>query len=152
MYIIVGGGAFKKEIQRKVDNNNLNKNVLILGNVHEKMLKKLYNISELLLMPNIPVQGDIEGFGIVALEAGSCGRPVIASKIEGLTDSVKNGINGILVQPSNSMEYIQAISKLLDDDYQYRLSSLKIREYILNTYSWEKIALLYLEEFIELLE
>jgi glycosyltransferase involved in cell wall biosynthesis len=152
MYIIVGGGEFTKEIQRKVDNNNLNKNVLILGNVHEKMLKELYNISELLLMPNIPVQGDIEGFGIVALEAGSCGRPVIASKIEGLTDSVKNGINGILVEHSNSMEYVKAVSKLLGDDYQYVLSSIKIREYILNTYSWEKIALLYLEEFIGLLK
>jgi glycosyltransferase involved in cell wall biosynthesis len=152
VYVIVGEGAFTKEIQRKVDKNNLNKNVLILGNVHEKMLKKLYNISELLLMPNIPVQGDIEGFGIVALEAGSCGRPVIASKIEGLTDSVKNGINGILVAHSNSIEYVEAISKLLSDDYQYVLSSQKIREYILNTFSWEKIALLYLEEFTQLLK
>ncbi|MEJ0072837.1 MAG: glycosyltransferase [Candidatus Saccharibacteria bacterium] len=55
------------------------------------MLYALYNASDLFVMPNIPVANDIEGFGLVATEASSCGTPVIGSDLEGIKDAVTVG-------------------------------------------------------------
>ncbi|GAH84487.1 unnamed protein product, partial [marine sediment metagenome] len=56
----------------------------------DQTLKMLYNASDLLMMPNIPVEGDIEGLGFVALEANSAALPVVASRLEGITAAVED--------------------------------------------------------------
>ncbi len=64
-----------------------------------------------------------EGFGISALEAQATGTLVVAYKVPGVTDSVKNGITGILVEDGNIMELANAIIKILqDEDLRSRLS------------------------------
>ncbi|MDR1601380.1 MAG: glycosyltransferase [Tannerella sp.] len=52
------------------------------------------------LMPNIPVEGDMEGFGLVCLEASACGTLVFAADIDGIPDAVRNGKNGFLLPPA----------------------------------------------------
>jgi glycosyltransferase involved in cell wall biosynthesis len=56
-----------------------------------------------------------EPFGIVLLEAMSCGRPVIASRIGGIVDFVTDGDGGLLVEPGNVASLRNAIQRLLDD-------------------------------------
>ncbi|GAG87335.1 unnamed protein product, partial [marine sediment metagenome] len=101
--------------------------------------KLLYNAADLLLMPNIHVDGDMEGFGIVGLEAGSCGLPVIASNIEGIKDFVETRLNGFLVETKNADEFIDKI-KMVD-----KLNNDIIRKTIISNYEWPHITLKYLE-------
>ncbi len=89
-------------------------------------------------MPNILVKGDMEGFGIVAIEASSCGLPVIASNLEGIKDAVINGKTGWLVQPYNSKEFIRKIESK-------PISIKTVRSTTINKFNWDKIALNYLE-------
>ncbi len=56
-----------------------------------------------------------EPFGIVPLEAMACGRPVVASAVGGLTDSVVSGVTGLLVAPRDPDQVRQALQALLDD-------------------------------------
>ena len=68
------------------------------------------------MMPNVRVEGDMEGFGIVLLEANLHFTPVFCSDLEGMKDVVKQGVNGIKVQSEDSKEYVMELEKLLSSD------------------------------------
>jgi len=138
VYLIVGKGKEDEKIRELIKKNNLETSIFLLGEVDNKLLKLLYNIADIFVMPNIKVQGDVEGFGIVALEASSCGIPVIASNIEGIRDAIVDGKNGFLVESENSNQFIFILNKLLQDD-KYRISfGNKAKEYVSLNFNWEK--------------
>jgi len=80
-YLIAGDGPQYRHIREVSVKRNVQERVLLLGTVSDEEKKRLFNASDILLMPNITVPHDVEGFGIVAIEAGSCGLPVIASNL-----------------------------------------------------------------------
>lgn len=143
IYLIAGKGPYKNIIKEKIRLNNLKENVYLLGKVSDNLLECLYNTSDIFIMPNIPVKGDMEGFGVVALEAMTCGLPVIASDIEGMRDLVIRGENGELVQLNNIYGFIEKIDNLSSSNK--KISGTNIRKFILNSYSWVKISKEYLE-------
>jgi phosphatidylinositol alpha-1,6-mannosyltransferase len=90
-------------------------------------------------MPNIHDPGTMEGFGLVILEAGSCGTPVIASAIEGITDAVVPGATGRLVAERDAEGFIRGIHAL-------HLSRKKIISTIKRRFDWSSIAGQYLKD------
>jgi phosphatidyl-myo-inositol dimannoside synthase len=66
-------------------------------------------------MPNITVDGDIEGFGLVAVESACRGAVVIASALQGLLEAVTDGVTGILVDAEQPEGFVSVISKLESD-------------------------------------
>lgn len=147
VYLIVGDGIYRDKIKKIINENNLEDSVIMLGEVDYEMLKLLYNSSDIFVMPNIPVKGDMEGFGIVAMEATSSGIPVVASDLEGIKDAIRNGKNGILIEYGDLQGFISAIIKLLQEDNERKKFGEKAREYSLKNYEWEKIANNHLREF-----
>lgn len=65
--------------------------------------------------PHETDNGDVEGFGIVYVEAGVCGKPVIASRSGGVTDAVLDGQTGVLVEPGNVGALRNALKSLAED-------------------------------------
>jgi glycosyltransferase involved in cell wall biosynthesis len=116
------------------------------------LLLAVYNIADIFVMPNIPVDNDLEGFGIVALESCASGKPVIASKVDGIPDAIKNGENGILIQHSDYLYFSEKILELLENHGAYREISQKCKQYVAEHYSWEKIASQYWNIFNALVE
>ena len=57
-----------------------------------------------------------ESFGLVALEAATCGIPVVASKVGGLTTLVTSGVTGELIETPDPLAYTDAISAIVRDD------------------------------------
>ena len=147
VYLIVGDGIFKNTIREIIDKNNLEDDVVMLGKVGDKTLKILYNASDVFVMPNIPVEGDMEGFGIVILEAASCGVPVVASELEGIKAAVKNGKNGFLIEPYDIEGFIKVIVRLLSDDKARKDFGGMARMFSMENYSWQKIAEQYMKIF-----
>jgi len=141
IYLIAGDGSLKNEIKDSINKVKMEKHAILLGRISEDTLKSLYNSSDLLLMPNIHVDGDMEGFGIVGLEAGSCGLPVIASNIEGIKDFVENEVTGFLVGSKNIDEFIERI-KMADN-----FLNKDIRKRVLMKYEWPHITKKYLDIF-----
>ncbi len=146
LYLVAGGGEKKEEIEKIIKDKNIQKKVRMLGRVSDSDLKVLYNTVDLYVKPNIKVPGTMEGFGLVVIEAASCKLTVIASGIEGLKDAIKEGENGFLVESRNTEAWLAKINELLADDGFRREFGERARNYVIENYSWEKIARRYLKE------
>jgi len=146
VYLIAGDGAFRQRIETTIRQNGLQDHVLMVGVVDDKTLKTLYNVSDIFIMPNIPVKGDMEGFGVVALEAASRGLPVVASDLEGIKDAIKDTENGFLVKPYNPEGFVKVVRELLENDELRGKFGARAREFTLENYAWEKVAERHLEE------
>ena len=146
IYLIVGEGQLRTRIQKDIEKNGLVGKVFSLGEVNHQTLKLLYNASDLLIIPNIPVEGDMEGFGLVTLEANSAALLVVASKLEGIEDAVEDGRNGFLIEPYDVQGFIDVIVTLLEDDGGREKIGRDARKYVLENYSCEKIAGKYYQE------
>ncbi len=129
-----------------------NTNVHHLGSVPYKDLVQLLSIADLFVMPNIHVDGDIEGFGLVALEASIRKTFVLASGIEGITDAVIDGENGIHMPSGNADAWINKIHELLQDKTWLKALSEKACEYTRKHYSWGVMVERYREIFEEIME
>jgi phosphatidylinositol alpha-1,6-mannosyltransferase len=135
-YLIVGEGPDFDRISSLVTHGHLEGRVFLLGKVTEDYRNKLFHASDLFVMPNVEVDGDVEGFGIAAIEAGCCGLPVIASDLQGLKDAVLHGRTGFLVEAGNGEEFLDRIEKT-DLDREF------IRSLVIETYDWRRIVQRY---------
>jgi glycosyltransferase involved in cell wall biosynthesis len=145
VYFIVGDGIEKEEIIHTVERLHLLSRVFVLGRISNSKLAHLYQISHIYVCPNQSVEGDFEGFGIAAGEAASLGLPVIASKVDGIPQVIRNNQNGILVEPEPET-FIQAINKLKDPLLRKKLSQ-KARIYTQTHYNWQKTTQKYANVF-----
>lgn len=129
-----------------VEELNLQDRVKLLTKLNRSEIKVLFNACDLYVSPNIKVPGTMEGFGITAIEAGACGRVVLASNLEGLKDAIIDGENGFLLEPENADAWISKIKEILADDNFRKVFGEKAARYVVENYSWEIIAKRYLEE------
>ncbi len=141
LYLVVGDGPERTRIEQIIESLRLQDRVMLLGKVSDHDLKVIYNTADMFIMPNIPVAGDIEGFGIVALEAASAGLPVIASDLEGIRDAVLDGQTGCLVTPQSVSAFEVAIKKHVGIGAQGRQG---IRQAVERSYSWPAIGARYM--------
>lgn len=150
IFFIMGKGDEEQGIRKLIHSLKLENRVLMLGRAPDDLKKIFYNSANIFIMPNIPVKGDMEGFGIVAIEAASCGLPVIASNIEGLKDAIKDGKNGFLVEPYDVENYIKKINKVtnMKDITRFRKKQI---EYTRENYDLKNISYKYYSLFKEVL-
>lgn len=88
---IVGSGPLETRLNNIITDMDLNENVEIIKNVSDEELLKLYNLSDLFVLPSVvDSQGNTEGLGVVLLEAMACGLPVIGSDVGGIPDIIQN--------------------------------------------------------------
>jgi len=146
LYIIAGDGKDKENIKNAIKNTNLKNRVIVLGYIPDKQRNILFNTADLFVQPNIKIHGDMEGFGISVIEAGACRLPVLASNIEGLKDAIRDSFNGFLVESGNANAFVQKINELFFQGNPREIYGKKVREYIVQNYSWEHIAKSYLSE------
>jgi len=103
---IVGGGGERKNLEKLIKEKNLVKQVSLLGERHD--VPKLLNAFDIFVLPSRQ-----EGFGIVLLEAAACKKPIVATRIGGIPEFIKDGFNGLLVEPENPEMLAQKINLLL---------------------------------------
>jgi glycosyltransferase involved in cell wall biosynthesis len=105
---IVGDGPQLKELQDYVQKNDLHEVVDFRGEVEN--VESHFRAFDIFILPSL-----YEGFSNVVLEAMSYGIPVIGTNVCGTNEIIKNGVNGILVEPETSREISKAIGKLIDN-------------------------------------
>ncbi len=139
IYLVSGDGPERDEIKAAIAGGGLESRVRMLGKTGFRTLRLLYNAADMFIMPNIQDPGTMEGFGLVILEAGSCGTPVIASKIEGISDAVIHGVTGWLVPEKDVNGFIKRI-------HDFSLPRAKIIATIKKRFDWASIAAQYLKD------
>ena len=115
-----------------------------MGKISEAELVELYRRGQLFVMPNIVVPGDMEGFGIVMLEAGACGLPTLAADLEGIRDVIDEGVNGWFAPTADADAFAARIQALADDPEALRAASKRTAEYVTSTFPWDSTAERYL--------
>ena len=145
VFVLVGDGpenAVLKELSEK--NKGISK-VILTGKVEDHLLNDCYAAANLFVMPNIPVAGDMEGFGVVMIEANLHGIPVVATRLEGITDVVEDGKNGYLVEALNPKELADRINELLTGSKAF--DAHQISKYVIEKFSWATIVEVYIGLF-----
>lgn len=120
--------------------HGLESRVRLLKSLPQPSVQALYRGCDLFLMPNVKVSGDCEGFGVVLLEAGLNGAPVLAARLEGIIDAVHDGITGILVESENSQAYTDIILELEKNQEKRRELSASTHHEITKTRGWDNVA------------
>jgi phosphatidylinositol alpha-1,6-mannosyltransferase len=139
VYLLAGSGPMTPAIRAAVEGAGLGGRVRLLGRVSEEMLVTLYRGADLFVMPNVPVPGDMEGFGLVMLEAGLGGLPVLAAELEGIRDVVAPGANGELLPALDAGAFTDAIARMRDPVAR-ALASARARETTAERFGWPAVA------------
>ncbi len=119
-YVIVGEGAEKQNISKRIHELNLDDMVTMAGYVSEATLEMYYGLADVFVMAGRPTKEFIEGFGLVFIEAGIRGKAVIGTRVGGIPEAISDHETGLLVPPNNPSAFASAIEQLV--------SSIELRE------------------------
>jgi len=133
-FVIVGDGPYLPELKTLADKQGISSNVIFCKFVDE--LPPYYNSCDIVAVPTIRE----EGLPLVVLEAMSCGKPVVASKLGGIEQVIRDGTNGFLVKPKDVNGLASSIIRLLRDKSLCKEIGNNNRKEILRGYSLEKMA------------
>ncbi len=144
-YWLAGDGPDASAIEAAIERHRLQERVRRLGRVPDDVLHQLYRAADLFIMPNRPVPGDMEGFGVVMLEAALCGAPVLAARLEGIQDVVAEGENGHLIESGDADGFVRWILHYDRDRTALRTLSERAAAYVRAHFSWEVVADRYVQ-------
>ena len=142
-----GDGHERTAIELAAKRAGVDARVQRLGLLSDARLAALYRGSDIFVMPNIKVPGDVEGFGVVILEAGLNGLPVIGARLEGIVDAIEEGKNGHLVESGNPRAFADAINRCLNDSGALQESRSVAEMFTRETFSWKTATDQYLAIF-----
>ncbi|MBS4033340.1 MAG: glycosyltransferase family 4 protein [Ignavibacterium sp.] len=110
MLLVVGDGPDRMSLEQRAKSLELENNILWLGQKSPEEVYQLCSIMDVVVVPS-----RFEGFGLTAAEAMSASRPVIGSRLDGLTEVVANDVTGLLVSSGDSAALGRALIDLLSD-------------------------------------
>lgn len=145
--VLIGGtGALKEELQAQIGSEGLAGKVELLGRVEDEDLPGYYAACSVFCMSSVQ---KTEAFGIVQIEAMSCGKPVVATKIpqSGVAWVNADGESGINVTPENPEEIAEAIKRITGDETSYKAycegAGKRFRELFTKEFMIEKCLKIY---------
>lgn len=142
-YLVIGDGPEFEKISQEAEDSPFRDSIFLAGRQPDDILKLAYAGSDLFVMPNIPVEGDMEGFGIVLLEANQAGIPAVAADLEGIRDVIEQGINGYRVPHSDAVIFAQKVDDVLGTELN--ILSESARKYVLERFNWDTVVKEYVD-------
>jgi len=134
--VFAGKGVMQAELEILSKKLSIEKNVRFVGFVKDDLKALYYKAADIFVLPSTM---STECFPIANLEAMACGIPIVASNIGGIPDIVKNGENGLLVQPEDTEALAKAIIYLLEnEEIRKKMGQDGLKKII--DFSWEIIS------------
>lgn len=133
--MFVGGGTMLETYKALAQSLALTEQVRFVGWVTHENMAQYYAAADIVVQPSVLM----EAFGMVAIEAMACGRPVIVSNLPGVRSVVRDGEDGLLVRPGDVTDLVQKMHTLVDDPALRRTMGEKGRAKVEHRYTWEKI-------------
>jgi phosphatidylinositol alpha-1,6-mannosyltransferase len=137
--LMVGQGPYLSYLKKLVARHNLADHVSFIGRIQYAQLPQYICAGDIFAMPSRSrfFGLEVEGLGIVYLEASACGLPVIAGSSGGAPDAVLNGVTGFVVDGQKNQEIAAAAIRLLSDLDQAKKMGTAGREWIIENWRWE---------------
>jgi len=122
-----------------------------LGKLPFTDIMQIMSAADAFIMPNISIPGDMEGFGLVCLEANLRGLPVFAANIEGITDAIHDQKNGWLIPSGDVAAWTNSLELLSKNPESVHEFGQKARQYALENFGWEIMTTDYYTHLLEIL-
>lgn len=137
--LMVGEGPYRQDLTKMVLKLKLSDAVTFIGRIQYKDLPRYICAGDIFAMPSRSrLAGlEVEGLGIVYLEASSCALPVIAGRSGGAPDAVDEGVTGFSVDGTSPTEVSRAIINLFDDPIRAKAMGAAGRSWIIDKWRWE---------------
>jgi len=137
--LLVGQGPYREHLEKLVRKHSIENNVSFIGRIQYKDLPGYICVGDIFAMPSRSRFAglEVEGLGIVYLEASACGLPVIAGESGGAPDAVIEGVTGFVVDGTNTEQIAKrAIQLLLDEKLRISMGSAG-RAWIEKEWRWQ---------------
>ncbi|MEV8328384.1 glycosyltransferase family 4 protein [Kitasatospora sp. NPDC056731] len=140
--LIVGGGPYRADLEKLADARGVRASVRFTGSVPWEELPAHYGAGDVFAMPCRTRRGglDVEGLGIVYLEASATGLPVVAGDSGGAPDAVLEGETGYVVPGGSAAEAAERIVRLLGDEELRRRMGEAGRRWVERSWRWDLLA------------
>lgn len=136
------------KLKEITENPAMSGRLVILGPMTRGPMNQLYLHSQIFAMPNLKVEGDFEGFGLVVLEAVYNGALCLAADVDGIPSAVRHGETGLLLASGDPTAWINTITELCENPAQLKASAIACRKALrADDYTWRDVALAYREQF-----
>lgn len=146
--VLVGDGDLRDELEARVGALGLRDRVTFAGMAPRDEVPAYFAAADIVVVPSIHYQGYVDGLPNVALEAMAAGKPLVATRVGGLPQVVRDGENGLLVEERDPDALAQAIVTLArDPDLRARMGE-KGRMRVRDELTWDAVA----ERFVEIYE
>ena len=114
-YLIVGEGPERQKLTALACEKGVAGQVHFAGFQPDERLPAYYRACDVFVMHNRTLENNVEGFGLVFLEANACGKPVVGGRSGGAAEAVLHGTTGFLVEPDDGQGLVETLRKLLGD-------------------------------------
>jgi glycosyltransferase involved in cell wall biosynthesis len=136
LLLIGGEGFLKGPLQAVVKGSNLETSVKFLGRISEDDLPRYYQTADFFVLPT----RELEGFGLVILEAMACGTPVLGTPIGAIPETVGIFEKNLLFEGIRSEDMKTKLEDVITRPEKYRFDPQICRKFVEERYSWEKMA------------
>ena len=136
-YAVVGRGECYDELISLVDQHELHDKVCVYPDMDDEALIKCYQQCDIFILPNRTIDNDIEGFGMVLVEAQVCGKPVIAGDSGGTRETMDIGKTGHIIDCSSTENLLNGLSPILRNR-EIVDGEVDIADYAKNRFNWDQ--------------
>jgi phosphatidyl-myo-inositol dimannoside synthase len=142
VYLIFGQGSYRAELEELALALGVRDRVIFAGRAPAEDLPDIYALTDIFVMPSREqVEAcDVEGFGLVFLEASACAKPVVGGRSGGIPDAIAEGVTGSLVNPHDAEDIAHSLAQLLTNkDLANRLGQ-QGRSWVVKDFGWGRVA------------
>lgn len=136
-YAVVGRGECYDELISLVDQHKLHDNVCVYPDMDDEALIKCYQQCDIFILPNRTIDNDIEGFGMVLVEAQVCGKPVIAGDSGGTRETMNIGKTGHIIDCGSTENLLNGLSPILRNR-EIVDGEVDIADYAKKRFNWDQ--------------
>jgi phosphatidylinositol alpha-1,6-mannosyltransferase len=140
VYLVGGAGPDEARLKALASELGLDGCVRFLGRVPDDELLATYGAADLFVLAAREERPDVEGFGLVYLEANACGKAVVGTTSGGVPDAVVPGKTGLLVAPDDALAFARAVIELLSDPARARAMGEAGRVRVQREATWDRVA------------
>ena len=130
--IIVGEGLLKKDLENLCRQLKVEDKTIFAG--FRSDIREILSAVDIVVIPSL-----LEGFPMLTLEAMAMAKPIVATRIDGITEQITDGVEGILVPPREPIALADAINKVIENKESARSLGLAARKRVEKEFTVEKM-------------
>lgn len=147
-YLLIGGSGFYEDyLLSLVQSYRLQAHIKFLGHIDEKALPEIYQAADFFVLPT----SELEGFGLVILEAMACGTPVLGTPVGAIPEILNRFDERLVFEGTGWNEMKIKLERIIEKPKQYEFDPKDCRHFVEQNYSWKKMADAFEQEALNLI-